>query len=115
MSPTTIRWARVEYQPDLRNPVSPIPLGIIVFAPLLDPNAFVVLGREPRKDHPPPELKGAGRLGFSQMTGWVGTVTRDIQDAQKQGADPLYALCSQWRWNLYVTDPESQAPQESDK
>ena len=84
----------------------PIPLGIIVIAADPEFQGGVVLGREPRRDNPPPELKSVGVLGAAQLEGWVTEVARDAQLAVRSTPDPFAHLCSKWRWNLYIGDAE---------
>lgn len=102
-----VRWARVEYQPDLQNPVKPIPLGVIVAEnfPGSRTIGVVVMGRQitdPGK--PPAELRDAGELGFALLSGWVSNVARDILEAPDPDFFP--ALHARWRWNLYVVEAE---------
>lgn len=112
MSRTTTRWARVEYQPDLKHPVEPIPLGVVVLCTSTELGVGVgaVMGREPRRDAQPAELGRIGALGFAQLLGWVAAIARDVQQAQRDRKDPFALLCSRYRWNLYVMEPELYEP-----
>lgn len=108
MKPRQVQWARVEYQPDLQNPSTPIPLGVIVAEHFPDTRTtgVVIIGRQvtdPKK--PPAKLRDAGELGFALLSGWVSNVARDILEA----SDPefLPALYARWRWNLYIVEAET--------
>jgi hypothetical protein len=107
MSTTRVKWARVEYQPNLKAPVKPIALGVIVLAGRGDSNEGVVLGREPRGvGTRPAELENVGALGLAQLFGWVDAVAAVARLAQREGRDAYEALCSRWCWNLYIAAPE---------
>ncbi len=108
MSQNQILWARVEYQPNLKKPSAPIPLGVVVAAilPGRRITGWVVLGWEPNPQDPPSELRGVGRLGLSQLVGWASTVAKDILQAQGRPEETFASLATHWRWNLYITDPE---------
>lgn len=109
MNAIKIRWARVEYQPDMQRPTrAPVPLGVIMFYRSPEGGqGVVVLGREPRTEEWPSELKEVGQLGFAQLRGWTGSLAKDAGDASLVATDPFAALASRWRWNVYVTDAES--------
>ena len=56
------RWAGVEFQPDLKNPVKPVRLGAVLYE--LSPSgerSIVVIGRVPRREPRPPEFVHVSR------------------------------------------------------
>jgi hypothetical protein len=116
MTSTKMRWARVEYQIDLRSAQPRIPLGVVVIAANgSDVRAFVA-GRAPQPGAPAPEeLKAVGPLGRSQLDGWVAAMAKDVLAAFEKHEDALEALVSRWCWNLSVAvEAEVEArPQET--
>src|SRR5438034_2080690 len=112
MSDAPIRWARIEYQPNLQAPVEPIPLGLNVLVTSKDSYAGAIIGKEPPEGFQPRNAGAIGTLAVAQLRGWVAATSCEAQEAQRKGADPFAALCARWRWNVYVTEPaiyETQA------
>lgn len=104
MTATKVRWARIEYQLDLRSVQPRIPLGIIVLGGNAESARILVAGRAPRPGSPPPdELKSVGPLGRSQLDGWVAAMAKDVLASFDKHEDPLENLASTWCWNLSVT------------
>jgi hypothetical protein len=104
MIATKVRWARIEYQLDLRSPQPRIPLGVIVLGGNAESVRALVAGRAPRPGSPPPEeLKSVGPLGRSQLDGWVAAMAKDVLASFEKHEDPLESLVSTWCWNLSVT------------
>ena len=104
MIATKVRWARIEYQLDLRNSQPRIPLGVIVLGGNAESIRALVAGRAPRPGSPPPEdLKSVGPLGRSQLDGWVAAMAKDVLASLEKHEDPLESLKSTWCWNLSVT------------
>ena len=116
MTSTNVRWARIEYQLDLRSEGPRIPLGVVVLGGAADSVRAVLAGRAPRPGSPPPdELRSVGPLGRSQLDGWVTAMAKDVLASLEKREDPLEALVSTWCWNLSVTisDDEPARPGES--
>jgi hypothetical protein len=112
---TTVRWARIDYQLDLRSPRPTIPLGVIVLGGNTDSARALVAGRAPRPGSPPPEaLKAVGPLGRSQLDGWVATMAKDVFAAFEKHEDPLETLPSTWCWNLSVTPAETASARQGE-
>jgi len=87
MSRLKIRWAEVEYQPDIQSPKPVVPLGVVVMVALDDGKtpAWLIVGREPNPDNLPAVLKDVGPLGRSQLIGWGTSIARDILEGQGEG------------------------------
>jgi hypothetical protein len=104
MTATKVRWARIEYQVDLRSTLPRIPLGVIVLGGHAESVRVLVAGRAPRPGSRPPDaLQAVGPLGRSQLDGWVAAMAKDVLAAIEKREDPLEALASTWCWNLSVT------------
>ena len=104
MTATKVRWARIEYQLDLRSAQPRIPLGVIVLGGNAQSVRALVAGRAPRPgSSPPEELKSVGPLGRSQLDGWVAAMAKDVLASLEKHEDPLESLKSTWCWNLSVT------------
>ena len=99
---TRMRWARVEYQLDLRTPQKPVPLGVVVLAEKAVRLQAVLAGKAPRPEFTPAELKTVGPLGRSQLDGWVAAMAKDLLGALEKREDALETLASIWCWNLRV-------------
>src|SRR5919109_3245677 len=97
-----MRWARVEYQLDLRAPQRPVPLGVVVLADSADRVQSILAGKAPRAGFTPEELKTVGPLGRSQLEGWAAAMAKDLLGAIEKREDPLETLVSIWCWNLHV-------------
>jgi hypothetical protein len=104
MTATKVRWARIEYQLDLRSAQPRIPLGVIVLGGNAECVRALVAGRAPRPGSPPPdELRSIGPLGRSQLDGWVAAMAKDVLASIEKHEDPLESLAATWCWNLSVT------------
>jgi hypothetical protein len=95
-----MRWARVEYQLDLRTPQRPVPLGVVVLTDSADRAQSILAGKAPRAGFTPEELKTVGPLGRSQLEGWAAAMAKDLLGAIEKREDPLETLASIWCWNL---------------
>lgn len=110
MSIRKMRWARVEYQLDLRTPQRPVPLGIVVLAETGFQVQSILAGKAPRPGFTPEELKTVGPLGRSQLDGWVAAMAKDLLGAIERREDALETLASIWCWNLRVViEPDVEA------
>jgi hypothetical protein len=107
MTTTKVRWARIEYQLDLRSAQPRVPLGVLVLGGNAESARVLVAGRAPRPGSAPPdELRSVGPLGRSQLDGWVATMAKDVLTSFEKHEDPLDTLSSTWCWNLSVTAAE---------
>jgi hypothetical protein len=112
---TTVRWARIEYQLDLRCSQPRIALGVLVLGGNADSARALLAGRAPRVGSPPPEpLKAVGPLGRSQLDGWLATMAKDLFAAFEKHDDPLESLAATWCWNLAVTAGEPAAARQGE-
>src|SRR5467141_3713282 len=110
MSIRKMRWARVEYQLDLRTPQRPVPLGVVVRAETGFQIQSILAGKAPRPGFTPEELKTVGPLGRSQLDGWVAAMAKDLLGSLEKREDPLETLASIWCWNLrVVVEPDTEA------
>ena len=108
---TRLRWARVEYQLDLRASQPPVGLGVIVAAEKASRVEVVLAGKAPRAGFTPEELKTVGPLGRSQLDGWIAAMAKDVMASLEKHEDTLDALVAIWCWNLRVViDPEVPSP-----
>lgn len=115
MRATKVRWARIEYQLDLRSAQPRIPLGVIVLGGHAHSARALVAGRGPRPGAPPPdELRSIGPLGRSQLDGWVAAMAKDVLASYEKHADPLESLVATWCWNLSVTVAEDADAREGE-
>src|SRR5438445_4930253 len=89
MSIRKMRWARVEYQLDLRTPQRPVPLGVVVLAETGFQVQSILAGKAPRSGFTPEELKTVGPLGRSQLDGWVAAMAKDLLGAIEKREDAL--------------------------
>jgi hypothetical protein len=104
-----MRWARVEYQLDLRSPHRPVPLGVVVVADNADRVQSMLAGRAPRAGFTPEELRSVGPFGRSQLEGWAASMAKDLLAAIEKHEDPLETLASIWCWNLHVViEPDAE-------
>ena len=103
----SIRVAKIDYQPDLHHARAAIPLGVIVVDMGPQSTRWVIIGREPRRDSVPIEMKTVGRLGMAQLNGWVTGIARDLFEALDKKQDPVEHLAMRWRWNVHVSGVES--------
>jgi hypothetical protein len=110
MSMRKMRWARVEYQLDLRTPQRPVPLGVVVLTETGFQVQSILAGKAPRPGFTPEELKTVGPLGRSQLDGWVAAMAKDLLGAIEKREDALETLASIWCWNLRVViEPDVEA------
>ncbi len=106
---STVKVATVEYQPNLKSPVDPVPFGVIVEGLTEDLRTVVILGREPL----PPlyrELQLADAWGpFLRIaTEWVEILGKGIRElVEATGAQTFVVdqLAGKWDGNLYITRP----------
>jgi hypothetical protein len=101
----TVRWAGVEFQPNLLKPCEPIRLGAILLETTTEWQALAVIGRMPRINSPPPEFQEVSDITMRLAASWVDSMFKDILEGD---GDNLFDLLSKrWRWNLYLIEPKA--------
>lgn len=105
-----IRWAEVEYQPNLRRPAKPVPLGIV--AEVIDNNwrMFFLLGREPIGNVRGLQLEEAWGPFRAVVTQWGENFAKSLREFVDELDPTEYALdelAQRWRWNVYLGEPTS--------
>jgi len=107
---TTIRVARVEYQPNLEHAAELVPLGIVVeeIQPTRRRQIWIV-GRQP----PFPGLELGHTWGpFREIVmGWVDAMYRTatiVMEHTAAGESTLDEIAGQWTWNLHLSKPETR-------
>jgi len=102
-----IRWAKVEYQPNLRKAVKPVPLGIVAEVIDKDLRKIFLIGREPIGDVRGLQLEntwGPFRGVVSEWAENFAKTTREFVDELEQTQYALDELAQRWRWNVYLRD-----------
>jgi hypothetical protein len=92
-----VKWAGVEFQPDLTKPVKPVRLGVILIE---DGKAIAVRGRLPNPIARPAEFKEVGAVTISLAAKWVDNMFKDILEGEE--GKIFDRLGQRWRWNLYL-------------
>src|ERR1017187_4129533 len=97
------RWAGVEFQSDLKHPLAPIRLGLVIHeANASGDSRIIVIGRMPRVESRPPGFETTGPTTMEIASKWVDIMAKD---AFEEPPDDLFSkLARSWHWNLYVTD-----------
>jgi hypothetical protein len=109
--PRSVRWARVEYQPNLEIPVDPVPLGVIVEELHTGGRHLVILGREPRGPIAGLQLESAWGPFREVVTEWVESLSKSLREFIDDLRPDEYAideLARRWRWNVYLRQPETK-------
>jgi hypothetical protein len=96
-----IRWAGVEFQPDLQNPRKPVRLGVVLLSSLGD---VIIAGRQPVLNQLPPEFEDASEMTVELAAKWVDNMLKDVMEADET-EEQLARLNARWRWNLYLMRP----------
>lgn len=97
------QWARVEFQPDLKNPQSPVRLGLVLETTESDGSSVVVIGRMPIIDNRPKEFENTSVLTMQIAANWVNAMGKETIDVS--GDDLFAKLSDGWHWNLYIVKP----------
>lgn len=100
-----IRWAGVEFQPNLLKPTTPIKLGAV----LLEKKGLAswgvsVIGRTPIPQSRPAEFADTGDLMMKIASGWIDNMFKDILEADHDNIFDF--LAQRWRYNLYIIEPK---------
>jgi hypothetical protein len=100
----TVQWAGVEFQPNLRQPVKPIRLGVVLIEskPRAKSTTYAVIGRMPIIESLPPEFADVGEVTLHIAAHWVDSMFNDMRDAGYE--NPFEKLAERWKWNLYLRD-----------
>jgi hypothetical protein len=102
----TIRWAGVEFQPNLKKPSKPVRLGIVLIESTATSVASCVVGRMPLARSRPPEFREAGAVTMEIAARWVDNIAKDAGGAD--GDTLLDKLGQRWRFNLYLQDVKTK-------
>ncbi len=98
-----VRWAGVEFQPNLKDPQTPVRLGLVLQFSESGDSSVIVIGRMPIMKHRPKEFENTSPMTMEIAAKWVrimGKETIDVTD------DDLFTkLADGWHWNLYITEP----------
>jgi hypothetical protein len=99
-----IRWAGVEFQPDLKNPKEPVALGVILHeVKPTGETAILIMGRVPRAENRPAEFQQVTGMTMDLAAAWVDSMAKDLLEAPTD--DPFSKIATKWRWNLYAIEP----------
>jgi len=107
-----VRWAEIEYQPNLQHPVAPIPLGVIVEAVRGRTREVVLIGRQPKGPVPEFQVEDAWGPFRELVTNWFETVWKAtvglMNDVEGNGV-VVDDLARMWTSNLYIKEPQSSS------
>ena len=106
-----IRWAQVEYQPNLQTPVKPIPLGVIGEEVAGKARTLVIFGREPNGPMAMEGLCLEDTWGpFEEaVTQWMEAFSKSLNEFGPELRPNDYfldELVRRWNLNVYVREPE---------
>ncbi len=108
-SPRRIKYAFVEYQPNLQIPAEPVRLGILVEEIRGNVRELVLIGREPKGPIPGLELDDAWGPFLTLVTQWVEVMSTSVREFADEMGPDIYLvdeLARRWNSNLYITQPE---------
>jgi hypothetical protein len=88
----TIRIARVEYQPNQQQPVSPVPLGVVVEEILESRRHVIIVGCEPGGAVPGLQLEDAWGPFKTIVTEWVQVLARTLREGFDSVTLPDYTI-----------------------
>jgi hypothetical protein len=104
-----IRRAYVAYQPNLQQPQTPIPLGILAEEFHDGTGTIAIVGRVPTGSVPGLNLDHLWGPFRSSVTDWMRTIDKNIDQViaeMPEGSFAVDALARQWTKNLYILQPE---------
>jgi len=107
-----IRWAQVEYQPNLQHPVAPIRLGVIVEAIHGRRREVVLIGRAPKGPMPEFQVEDAWGPFRELVTNWFETVWKSAVGLMHEVEGNAFAvdrLATMWASNLYLKEPQTSS------
>lgn len=110
----TIRWARVEYQPNLQTPVKPIPLGVIGEEVAGKARMLVIFGREPNGPMEGLYLEDTWGPFEEAVTHWMEAFSKSLNEFGPELEPKDYfldELARRWNLNVYVREPETKTVQ----
>lgn len=96
------KWAGVEFQPNLKKPIKPIKLGLVLLETRVSSSSVVIIGRVPRVGSRPPGFEDTSDLMMEIACRWVEGMYEDIADCTS--AAVFETLAQRWKWNLYLSD-----------
>lgn len=103
-STRSIKWAGVEFQPNLMNQTrKPVRLGAVLLEQKSTTTSLIVMGRMPILESPPPEFKDIDELALKLASRWVDSMLKDVTGLDTQAV--FESLAHRWRWNLYLSTP----------
>jgi len=103
--PRIIKWASVEFQPDLKKLIRPVKLGAVLVEERGASVSVLVIGRIPLFDSRPAEFQATGEITMKIAANWVDSMSKDIRETTD--GDIFGRLAQRWRWNLYITRPKT--------
>jgi hypothetical protein len=106
-----VRRGYVEYQPDLKHPVDPVPLGVLTEEIISEGRRHIALvGREPNGAMPGVNLDKLWGPFKAAVTDWFEILSKNVSVAVKELPDDQSVvdhLAMQWRSNVYIREPET--------
>ena len=114
----SVRWAEVEYQPNLVIPTQPVPLGIVAEEFTKDERVLIFLGRVPKGGTPDPDLQFEEAWGPFRdvLAQWTETFSKNVREFVDEIAPDDYALdelAQRWKWNVYIKEPKTASSSAS--
>jgi hypothetical protein len=110
--PGTLRWAKVEYQPNLQHPTKPVALGVVVEELRKDKRVLIIIGREPRGPVSGLELEHAWGPFRDVVAQWVETFAKSHRECLELVKPDEYALdelAKRWTGNVYLQAPVTKS------
>jgi hypothetical protein len=102
-----IRWAGVEFQPNLKKPGKPVRLGIVLTEATATSVASCVVGRMPLPGSRPPEFQQTGAVTIEIASKWVDNIAKDVGDTDLDGDSLFERIARRWRFNLYLRNTKT--------
>jgi hypothetical protein len=102
----TIKWAGVEFQPDLLKPVKPVRLGVILFDINESSVGVAVMGRAPNRRLPPKEFEHIGSVTMSIAADWIESLYKDALASDRRNV--FESLAERWKWNNLFLSPDRE-------
>ena len=109
-----IRWAQIEYQPNLQTPETPVPLGVIGEEITGRVRTLVVFGREPNGPMEGLFLEATWGPFEKAVTQWMEAFWKSLNEFGPELKPEDYALdelARRWNLNVYVREPETKTVQ----
>ena len=106
-----VRWAQIEYQPNLEHPTKPIPLGIVVEEKHGGRRKVILLGRSFTGSERALQLEDSWGPFREIVTNWFEVFSKSIAELMNKTARTAFVgddLAQQWHSNVYVKEPENK-------